>query len=108
MFALARAGIMSYVRAFNILSFLEFEDAYAPWLAAVTGFNFLLRRVAHNEQDLARLQVQIIKPGLSSSFYFIWFIKEYLANIVQLPSILLVLRHSVIELLKHISIRKRY
>lgn len=57
-FALARAGVMSYTRALNILSFMEFEDAYAPWIAAVTGFNWVLRRLAHNDQELARLQVK--------------------------------------------------
>lgn len=49
---------MTYTRAFNILSFLEFEDEYAPWIAAIAGFNFSRRRLAHNATVLAELEVQ--------------------------------------------------
>ncbi|XP_059049701.1 membrane alanyl aminopeptidase-like [Achroia grisella] len=51
-FALARAGRMRYERAWNILSFLEYEDEYAPWIAAISGFNFLIRRLASEPDDL--------------------------------------------------------
>ncbi|CAG9794996.1 unnamed protein product [Diatraea saccharalis] len=44
-FQFARSGLMNYTRAFNILSFLENEDAYAPWLAAITGYNWINNRV---------------------------------------------------------------
>nr|ADL38970.1 aminopeptidase N3 [Diatraea saccharalis] len=44
-FQFARSGLMTYTRAFNILSFLEHEDAYAPWVAAITGFNWINNRV---------------------------------------------------------------
>ncbi|XP_047984433.1 membrane alanyl aminopeptidase-like [Leguminivora glycinivorella] len=62
-FQLARAGVLRYERALNILSFLEFEDQYAPWLAAITGFNWVVRRLAHDEENLAKLREQIL--GLS-------------------------------------------
>nr|QCI02834.1 aminopeptidase N [Chilo infuscatellus] len=55
-----RAGIMSYDRVFNIISFLEFDDEYAPWMAAIDAFNFLLRRLAHDEINLKHLQDLII------------------------------------------------
>ncbi|CAH0605717.1 unnamed protein product [Chrysodeixis includens] len=58
-FLLARSERMNYRVAFNILSFLEFEDAYAPWIAAIAGFNFALRRFAHDEVALAKLQSHI-------------------------------------------------
>nr|XP_034830249.1 membrane alanyl aminopeptidase-like isoform X1 [Maniola hyperantus] len=44
-FQFARAGIMSYNRALNILSFLKEETAYTPWVTAVTGFNWLQNRL---------------------------------------------------------------
>ncbi|CAH2105877.1 unnamed protein product [Euphydryas editha] len=59
-FVLARAGVMTYDRAFNILSFLKIEDAYGPWIAAITGFNFVAGRLAYNSSNLQRLQDEII------------------------------------------------
>lgn len=47
---------MTYNRAFNILSFLENETEYAPWVAAITGFNWLRNRLAGSEY-LPRLEV---------------------------------------------------
>ncbi|CAH0693407.1 unnamed protein product [Chilo suppressalis] len=44
-FQFARSGLMNYTRAFNILSFLQNEDAYTPWVAAITGFNWINNRV---------------------------------------------------------------
>ncbi|XP_049870020.1 membrane alanyl aminopeptidase-like [Pectinophora gossypiella] len=43
-FQFARSGLMTYTRAFSILSFLKSETSYAPWVAAVTGFNWLRNR----------------------------------------------------------------
>ncbi|XP_052740775.1 membrane alanyl aminopeptidase-like [Bicyclus anynana] len=60
-FNFARAGVMRYNRAFNILSFLEREDAYAPWDAARAGFNFALGRLASDSENLQKLQEEIIK-----------------------------------------------
>lgn len=45
-FQFARSGIMTYRRAFNILSFLENETEYTPWAAAITGFSWLRNRFA--------------------------------------------------------------
>ncbi|GBP46442.1 Membrane alanyl aminopeptidase [Eumeta japonica] len=59
-FALARAGVMTYTRALNILSFLRFENEYAPWIAAISGFNFLRRRLAHDANSLSQLEELII------------------------------------------------
>lgn len=56
---LARAGVLRYERAFNIISFLRNEDQYAPWLAAITGFNWVIRRLAHDDENLAELRVRI-------------------------------------------------
>nr|AHW57924.1 aminopeptidase N [Mamestra brassicae] len=62
-FQFARSGIMSYERAMNILSFLEFETAYAPWVAAITGFNWVRARL-HGEPELAELNRRIIQWSL--------------------------------------------
>ncbi|KAL4706800.1 hypothetical protein ACJJTC_018181 [Scirpophaga incertulas] len=40
-FQFARAKIMTYNRAFNIMSFLRNETAYTPWLSAIGGFNYI-------------------------------------------------------------------
>ncbi|XP_059049750.1 membrane alanyl aminopeptidase-like [Achroia grisella] len=54
-FQFARAGLMPYHRALNILSFLENEVEYAPWVAAITGFNWLRNRLAGTE-NLPKLE----------------------------------------------------
>nr|QLC28943.1 aminopeptidase N4 [Spodoptera frugiperda] len=45
-FSFARAGLMKYDRALHILAFLARETDYAPWAAAITGFNWLRNRLA--------------------------------------------------------------
>ncbi|XP_075971875.1 membrane alanyl aminopeptidase-like [Anticarsia gemmatalis] len=62
-FIMARSGLLPYARALNIISFLEFEDQYAPWIAAITGFNFARRRLAHNDANLGRLEALIIESS---------------------------------------------
>ncbi|OWR41734.1 aminopeptidase N3 precursor [Danaus plexippus plexippus] len=59
-FQFARSGIMSYNKAFNILSFLENETEYTPWVAAITGFNWLRNRFAGTNY-LAPLEELITK-----------------------------------------------
>ncbi|KAL0882633.1 hypothetical protein ABMA27_001068 [Loxostege sticticalis] len=54
-FQFARSGLMSYNRAFNILSFLENETDYNPWVAAITGFNWIRNRLVGTTY-LARLE----------------------------------------------------
>ncbi|KAI5638674.1 peptidase family m1 domain-containing protein [Phthorimaea operculella] len=61
LFVFARARVMPYNLAMNILSFLEFEDAFAPWEAAITGFNFVIRRVIHEADSLEKLRAEITK-----------------------------------------------
>lgn len=58
-FQFARSGIMPYSRALNILSFLENEVDYAPWAAAITGFNWLRNRFATTE-NLPQLEHLIV------------------------------------------------
>ncbi|XP_075971872.1 membrane alanyl aminopeptidase-like [Anticarsia gemmatalis] len=59
-FQFARSGLMSYNRAFNILSFLENETEYAPWVAAMTGFTWLRNRLAGTPQ-LTQLNNLIVR-----------------------------------------------
>ncbi|CAF4959395.1 unnamed protein product [Pieris macdunnoughi] len=56
----ARSGLMTYTRAFNILSFLQYEKDYAPWVAAMTGFTWIRNRLVGSPL-LARLEGQIIR-----------------------------------------------
>nr|AAX39865.1 aminopeptidase N3 [Trichoplusia ni] len=58
-FQFARSGLMSYERAFNILSFLQFETEYAPWVAALTGFSWIRNRLANNPTELAQINTRI-------------------------------------------------
>lgn len=57
LFNLGRAGVKPYEEVLNILSFLEFDDDYAPWIEAIDGFSFLIRRLAHDEANLKKLTV---------------------------------------------------
>ncbi|XP_045518566.1 membrane alanyl aminopeptidase-like [Pieris brassicae] len=56
----ARSGLMTYTRAFNILSFLQYEKDYAPWLAAMTGFSWIRNRLVGSPL-LAKLERQIVQ-----------------------------------------------
>ncbi|KOB73138.1 Aminopeptidase N3 [Operophtera brumata] len=60
LFAFARATVLPYSRVFNILSYLAYEDDYAPWIAAITGFNFAIRRLAHDDAQRQELEKLII------------------------------------------------
>ncbi|CAK1599080.1 unnamed protein product [Parnassius mnemosyne] len=59
-FQFARSGLMSYSRAFNILSFLQYETEYTPWVAAITGFSWIRNRLA-GTPNLARMEAQIAR-----------------------------------------------
>ncbi|XP_063824393.1 membrane alanyl aminopeptidase-like [Ostrinia nubilalis] len=59
-FQFARSGIMNYYRAFNIISFLENETEYTPWVAAITGFNWIRNRLVGSSY-LDRLDEMIVR-----------------------------------------------
>lgn len=40
---LARAGEIDYRQTFHIIDYLRYENEYYPWVAALNGFDFLLR-----------------------------------------------------------------
>lgn len=50
LFNLARAGVVHYDVALDILDYLQDETEYAPWLAAVNGLTTLSRRI-HSEDE---------------------------------------------------------
>ncbi|CAH4038205.1 unnamed protein product [Pieris brassicae] len=60
LFNFARAGLHTYNTVFNILSFLEFEDQYTPWISAITGFNFARSRLAYDSANLQKLDNLIL------------------------------------------------
>ncbi|KAL4706764.1 hypothetical protein ACJJTC_018145, partial [Scirpophaga incertulas] len=51
-FQFARSGLMTYTRAFNILSFLRTESDYTPWVAALSGFQWIRNRLIGTELEL--------------------------------------------------------
>ncbi|KAL4719344.1 hypothetical protein ACJJTC_010369, partial [Scirpophaga incertulas] len=59
-FQFARSGLLTYTKAFNILSFLRYETEYTAWMAAINGFNWIRNRVVGTsiEQDLNRLFIE--------------------------------------------------
>ncbi|KAH9643224.1 hypothetical protein HF086_012886 [Spodoptera exigua] len=102
-FSFARAGIMRYDRALHILSFLAEEDQYAPWVAAVTGFNWLRNRLVGHPL-LAVVDVSFVdrdsrnwvycnglRQGTEADFTLLWnkFINEnlYTEKIVLLQTL---------------------
>lgn len=48
-FNLARAGLIQYTRALNIVSYLEHETEYYPWYSALNGLSYLNRRIGRDE-----------------------------------------------------------
>lgn len=43
---------------------MENETEYAPWLAAISGFNWLRNRLASTPEQLTELNVSIMTPYL--------------------------------------------
>lgn len=48
-FNLARAGLVSYSTALNVVSYLEHETEYYPWYSALTALSYLNRRIGKDE-----------------------------------------------------------
>jgi aminopeptidase N len=51
LFNFARAGIVDYATALEILDYIKTEEHYVPWLAFFNGLSYLTRRVA-SEGDM--------------------------------------------------------
>ncbi|XP_014370443.2 membrane alanyl aminopeptidase-like [Papilio machaon] len=78
-FQFARSGLMNYTKAFSILSFLENETEYTPWVAALTGFSWIRNRfrgtplLAQTEATMVRWSATAIRnltyyPQANESF----------------------------------------
>lgn len=52
LFNLARADIVEYDFAMEILEYLQNETEYPPWLAAINGLTTLSRRIHHEDEDI--------------------------------------------------------
>lgn len=46
---LARARIVSYTRALDVISYLEHENEYYPWYSALTALSYLKRRIGNDD-----------------------------------------------------------
>ncbi|XP_035890493.1 uncharacterized protein LOC118502379 [Anopheles stephensi] len=57
LFNLARADIVPYGTALEILEYLKDETEYAPWLAAINGLTTLSRRVHADDEKLFALHI---------------------------------------------------
>lgn len=51
LFNLARADVVKYDAALEILDYLQAETEYPPWLAAVNGLTTLSRRIHHEDDE---------------------------------------------------------
>ncbi|RVE53193.1 hypothetical protein evm_002026 [Chilo suppressalis] len=71
-FQFARSGLMNYTRAFNILSFMKYETEYAPWAAAITGFNWVRNRFmgTPTESRLNALFIEWATPVMQRLTYY--------------------------------------
>ncbi|CAG9794998.1 unnamed protein product [Diatraea saccharalis] len=71
-FQFARSGLMSYTRAFNILSFMRFETEYAPWAAAISGFNWVRNRFVRTtlEKQINDLFIGWATPLMDTLTYY--------------------------------------
>ena len=52
LFNLARAGVVHYDNALDIISYLKVEKDYLPWLSAVNGLTFLEQRITKDDRGL--------------------------------------------------------
>lgn len=52
LFNLARAGIVYYDNALDIISYLKGEQDYLPWLSAINGLTFLNQRITQDDRKL--------------------------------------------------------
>lgn len=64
-FNLARAGLVSYIQALDVVSYLEHETEYYPWYSALTALTYLNRRIGKDE-TLAPLFQQFIASSLET------------------------------------------
>ncbi|XP_073820070.1 membrane alanyl aminopeptidase-like [Musca autumnalis] len=53
LFNLARASVIDYSLAFDVLEFLKTETNYLPWTAAFNGFDYLVIRLGVDTADFA-------------------------------------------------------
>lgn len=64
LFNLARAGLVKYDAALEILDYLQNETEYVPWLAAVNGLSLLSRRIHHEDDEkFAKYMVQLFSKA---------------------------------------------
>lgn len=89
-FQFARSGLMNYTQAFNILSFLENETEYTPWVAALTGFNWIRNRfrgtplLAQTEVS-CRFMLYVLNRKLS--FLFLTFVIIVTVELLNVPDL---------------------
>lgn len=68
-FNLARAGILDYSQAFDIIRYLKKETDYFPWYPAITGFNFLQRIYGQDSEigsKIVEFETELIEGVMSS------------------------------------------
>lgn len=57
---LARARIVSYTRAFDVISYLEHEEEYYPWYSALTALSYVKRRIGSDTSLKEAFEVLVI------------------------------------------------
>ncbi|KAH8358872.1 hypothetical protein KR093_002952 [Drosophila rubida] len=62
---LARAGLLEYSLALEVLEYLETETNYIPWTSAFNGFNFLAIRLGTDVTDFSNYIKQLTNKAYS-------------------------------------------
>ncbi|XP_023311598.1 membrane alanyl aminopeptidase-like [Anoplophora glabripennis] len=64
---LARANILDYSYAFDIIKYLKYETEYYPWHSAITNFNYLLMQLG--EDSVLGSEISSMVLELTESIY---------------------------------------
>ncbi|XP_055618480.1 membrane alanyl aminopeptidase-like [Toxorhynchites rutilus septentrionalis] len=71
LFNLARADVVSYDFALDILDYLRSETEYPPWLAAVNGLTTLSRRIHLEDEELFGKYILLLFNKIYNSVKFV-------------------------------------
>jgi aminopeptidase N len=72
LFNFARAGVVEYGTALDILSYIKTEKSYVPWLAAFNGLTYITRRIVGEEatEEFAHFIGEVLSEVYEEVGYF--------------------------------------
>lgn len=62
---LARARVVTYTRAIDVISYLVNETEYYPWYSALTGLSYVKRRIGDEDSLRQLFEVELIASSTS-------------------------------------------